>query len=476
MLSRTLQAHSGANPVHGQEIADLLSALGNHFVAYYPVLADITRSPKAAIMLGHGMFMTRIVMNKDAARGGWFWKTAHEWEQATGLSVDETRNARKVLLSSGIMQESLRGMPAKLWYRVDLNMLAQKLCEHGNTKYRQWSWEDRVLKTVLGKPIMFYAPLAWLSESATAGLYLSYLLGCLRQKLQINDVGELGQFVTSLRQTQQKLYLGKHSVIKARTHLIQVGVLNESREHCAQSRLISHLNLAKITEKIGKKINEIHCLSFYDNQECRNTTNREFRFPQTESSVFPKQKVHVSPNREFRISQTCSGENGTLSYIDINTTYNTPLTPHTESVVGVELNDYLQAEALAQALPSGMDVSGLIFPDSILPNEKEEARRALQLDGGCPNPQRVLDEWCGQLQGGKVRNPIRYLLKLKTLDVQNALLCDHAHRIEAERERRKETLAQRSVVASVALPLTEIDKERGRLKMEGVRQMLRGTL
>jgi len=44
-----------------------------------------------------------------------------------------------------------------------------KLCQDANPTYRPWSWEDRVLKTLLGKPVMFYAPFAWTADSARLG-------------------------------------------------------------------------------------------------------------------------------------------------------------------------------------------------------------------------------------------------------------------------------------------------------------------
>jgi len=144
---------SRVNENLAQGVKDILSALGNRYVAYYPSLAELTGSPKAALMLGHAMFMTRVVLDKQPNRGGWFWKTSKEWKQVAGLSVREIETSRKVLLKDGILQESRRGMPAKLWFRVDLDRLALKLCQYANTTYRPWSWEDRVLKTLLGKPV-----------------------------------------------------------------------------------------------------------------------------------------------------------------------------------------------------------------------------------------------------------------------------------------------------------------------------------
>jgi len=48
---------SRVNENLAQGVKDLLSALGNRYVAYYPSLAELTGSPKAALMLGHAMFI-----------------------------------------------------------------------------------------------------------------------------------------------------------------------------------------------------------------------------------------------------------------------------------------------------------------------------------------------------------------------------------------------------------------------------------
>ncbi|MBN8764221.1 MAG: hypothetical protein J0J02_02990, partial [Thiobacillus sp.] len=203
-----------------QGVKDILSALGNRYVAYYPSLAELTGSPKAALMLGHAMFMTRVVLDKQPNRGGWFWKTSKEWKQVAGLSVREIETSRKVLLKDGILQESRRGMPAKLWFRVDLDRLALKLCQYANTTYRPWSWEDRVLKTLLGKPVMFYAPFAWTADSALAGLYMSSLFNRLRQTLSRNEVDEEGWFSSPTSQSLIHLHFGRRMLMNARAKLI----------------------------------------------------------------------------------------------------------------------------------------------------------------------------------------------------------------------------------------------------------------
>ena len=120
--------------------------------------------------------------------------------------------------------------------------------------------------------------------------------------------------------------------------------------------------------------------------------------------------------------------------------------------------------------PVPTEFDSLVYPDKLLPNERLEAKRALEMNGGCPNPQKVLDEWAGQLQLGQVRNPIKYLMTLKSRDIDGTLLCDQAHRIAAERERRQQILTQRKT--TVSAPVSPIDREHGRLRMAALRQQI----
>ena len=287
-------------------IADIMALLGAHYVAYYPTLTDVSGSAKAAIMLGHAIFMSRIVEGKQPERKGWFWKTADDWQQATGLSQKEIYTSRKLLGEAGILKETIRGMPARLWFQVDLDRLAEVLCKTGNIKFRAWSWEDRVLKTLLGKPVMYYASLAHITDSATAGLYLSCLLGQYRQQAFQNR-HQTG-FVSPAAELQQQLKIGKHVATKARDILRNIGIIEEQREHCAQPKLITIFNLDALFqainfEKTNKKSLKIHSLSECDNQECRNTT--------INSSGFGKTRVPRTAKQEFRFwrSRSCRNRN-----------------------------------------------------------------------------------------------------------------------------------------------------------------------
>ena len=455
---------SRVNENLAQGVKDILSALGNRYVAYYPSLAELTGSPKAALMLGHAMFMTRVVLDKQPNRGGWFWKTSKEWKQVAGLSVREIETSRKVLLKDGILQESRRGMPAKLWFRVDLDRLALKLCQYANTTYRPWSWEDRVLKTLLGKPVMFYAPFAWTADSALAGLYMSSLFSRLRQTLSRNEVDEEGWFSSPTTQSLIHLHFGRRMLMNARAKLIESGMMEEVRESRMQSQLLSRIMLTTLPAKICLEANEFHSLSESNKLDSRDPTNKSCSKRVTRVAGTVKQELPEPQINSSRFRETSSAETATHSNKEINTPYH----PLHSSLEGVGVFDFPKTIRTA---PASADLENLIYPDKLLPGEKQTARQILH---GSPNPQLILDELAGQMQDGHVKNAIGYLRTLKTRQQAGTFEAEYAHRVEADRKRRQEILEQRKRL--IVEPQTQFatNRDSARIKLTELRQTIWG--
>jgi len=89
-------------------------------IAYYSVFTDITGSVIAGVML------SQIYYWQDrcpADRDGWWWKTAKEWTEETGLTRREQQRARKILVKLGIIEEVSKGAPCRLWFRLNLERL-----------------------------------------------------------------------------------------------------------------------------------------------------------------------------------------------------------------------------------------------------------------------------------------------------------------------------------------------------------------
>lgn len=62
-------------------------------------------------------------------RDGWFYKTADDWFEETGLTRREQEGARKKLRDLGILEEKRQGLPAKLFFRVNHDVLHKLLLE-----------------------------------------------------------------------------------------------------------------------------------------------------------------------------------------------------------------------------------------------------------------------------------------------------------------------------------------------------------
>jgi hypothetical protein len=72
-------------------------------------------------MLSQLFYWSKRVRSSD----GWFYKTRQEWTEETCLSRSEQESARRRLVALGIMDEELRGTPAKLWFRLNRPTLAE---------------------------------------------------------------------------------------------------------------------------------------------------------------------------------------------------------------------------------------------------------------------------------------------------------------------------------------------------------------
>lgn len=107
--------------------AERVSALLVNPIAFHRAFVQLAGSVTAGLMLSQALYWTRIVLEKEPLRGGWFYKSAREWEEETGLTRREQETARKKLIKCGLLEEKLRGIPATLYYCVNLSRLAELL-------------------------------------------------------------------------------------------------------------------------------------------------------------------------------------------------------------------------------------------------------------------------------------------------------------------------------------------------------------
>lgn len=102
-------------------MAGMTAVLGDRIIAFHRVYVDVTGSVASALMLSQAVYWTP----RAEAREGWFYKTREEWTAETGLSRREQESSRKRLRELGILEEERRGVPAQLWYRVNMERLEE---------------------------------------------------------------------------------------------------------------------------------------------------------------------------------------------------------------------------------------------------------------------------------------------------------------------------------------------------------------
>ena len=95
----------------------LLDQLMEKTVAFKPLLARMTNSVTAGLMLSQAYYWSS--RTKDP--NGWFYKTQEEWEAETCLTRYEQEGARKILREKSFWEEKRCGIPAQLYYRINLS-------------------------------------------------------------------------------------------------------------------------------------------------------------------------------------------------------------------------------------------------------------------------------------------------------------------------------------------------------------------
>jgi len=83
---------------------------------------------------------------------GWVYKTQDEWEEETGLSRYEQEGARKKLRSLGVLIEKKKGVPARLFYKVDNDVLYHALVSANKDAEKPQTGMRKTSKQECGKP------------------------------------------------------------------------------------------------------------------------------------------------------------------------------------------------------------------------------------------------------------------------------------------------------------------------------------
>jgi len=122
--SPPIDPQSAARHQQTREIA-LVDSLLDRSILFHRPLVRVTGSVWAALFLSQLKYWTPRGKNPK----GWIYKTQVEWEDETGLTQAEQQTARKLLVKLGFLEEKLRGVPARLYYRIKMDRLADALAD-----------------------------------------------------------------------------------------------------------------------------------------------------------------------------------------------------------------------------------------------------------------------------------------------------------------------------------------------------------
>jgi hypothetical protein len=93
-------------------------------IAFHPTFAILGGSIEAGLFLSQACYWTSTL---PPERDGWFFKTQAEWQKETLLSRHQQEKARAAWAGLGVVHEKRQGVPAKLWFRIDLERLMELL-------------------------------------------------------------------------------------------------------------------------------------------------------------------------------------------------------------------------------------------------------------------------------------------------------------------------------------------------------------
>lgn len=401
-----------------------------HPIAFHWRLVDLTGSVKAALLLSQSIYWTR--RGRDVAKsGGWFHKTAEQWTWETGLSSKEQSSARDTLKVLALVEERRTGIPARLHFRLNTERLGGRLSEQIDVDQIRANWDDMAMLTEqLGPAVAYYRSLAGISGGVHAGLILSRALYLTR----IRTRRELDAWVCNSAQWwSEDIGLTRREQETARRDLAQAGVWEERVCGMPPSRMV-RIRLDRVLALLTRDVSALAgppdrgtppVCGLAANSP---SPNGETGLSQSQIPVSPKAPSHSGPNRHHSSAQSAK------------------LNMYRTTSVLVQIPTPLQGQEIGAPAAAEDQVAGgggdLIFPEQMLPDECEAARRLLL---PCADQaQTLLDELSGRLQDGGVRGcPVAYLRGLIQRAAAGTFVPELAPRMASERHQRQEAAEQR---------------------------------
>ncbi|MFW1967319.1 DNA-binding protein [Acinetobacter guillouiae] len=107
----------------------LIEAMNDQPIAFNKHYVFIGCGINGALMLSQLVYWTARTKNSD----GWIYKTQHDWTMETGLTRKEQENARKKLKDLSFLKEMKRGVPCKVYFKVERENLYKALIEYSES-------------------------------------------------------------------------------------------------------------------------------------------------------------------------------------------------------------------------------------------------------------------------------------------------------------------------------------------------------
>lgn len=111
-------------------MGNILSTVLDRPIAFHRCFIDLGIGINGAIMLSQAIYWSSRTNNDE----GWFYKVRDEWTEETGLSRKQQESSRKKMTQLGFWHEVKHGLPAKLYYRIDFEVLNKLLTELHESK------------------------------------------------------------------------------------------------------------------------------------------------------------------------------------------------------------------------------------------------------------------------------------------------------------------------------------------------------
>lgn len=92
-------------------------------IAFHRAFAEIAKGATSGLFLSQLFYWS----DKGDDPEGWIYKTIEQWQEETALTRSEQERARKILSELGLLEVERRGLPARLFFRLDVNRLASLL-------------------------------------------------------------------------------------------------------------------------------------------------------------------------------------------------------------------------------------------------------------------------------------------------------------------------------------------------------------